>query len=463
VDHPEAGGAVRARGQGFLTVLLIAVLFVGGVAFERLGVRAPASAVAGEATSGSWLCPHGGGPDWQAQLFLANPGTADVLARITSMDSEGSEDPEVVTVPAGHEVRLEPSAGERGASTFVETFGGWVAAGWVVHGASGEVGIGAEPCSPAAGRSWFSAGISADQGEHGFLIVMNPFDVDAVFDVALFAKGRNPIRDSDLTDVTLRPGRSIAIDVGAYARGEAALGVDVEVSTGRVAAATTVVSSGSGITSVLATPSPNADWILPTAGGAGQSVLSVQVPRETGSDLQAVELGDGGVRPLEGLSAQSVEPTSAAIFPVVTDGPAGIKVSVQDGESLVAALRTSGRGDDSGATGGAAAATSDWVVMPTVAGEPSIPGLAIVNPGDETSGVTLRLLTRQGEPSTEISIEVPAASAISVPRGFLEKAPDAAVLVHAEGSPVVALGASSSLGNAGLSTFGMSLGVPMPG
>lgn len=454
---------MRARGQGLLTILLIAVVVVGGIVFDRLGVHEPAAAIAGQAPSASWLCPHGGGPDWQAQLFLANPGTADVIARVTSMNSDGSQAPQIVTVPGQSEIRVEPPAQERGASTFVETFGGWIAAGWIVHGASGEVGIGAEPCSPAAGRSWFSSGISAGQDEHGFLVVMNPFDVDAVFDVVLFvAPPRNPIRDSDLTDVTLRPGRSIAIDVSAFATGQAALGVDVEVSTGRVAAATTVVSSRSGITSVLATPSLSAGWILPTAGGAGQSVLSLSVPSAGGSDVQAVALGEGPAGPLGGVSAKSLDEGSAAIFPVVTEGPAAVKVSVQDGAPVVAALRTSGRGDDSGATGGVAATADDWVVMPTVAGDPSIPGLAIVNPGDEPSRVTLRLLARQGGPSSEISIEVPAASVVAAPRGFLEKAPDAAVLVHAEGSPVVALGASSSLGNSGLSTFGMALGVPMP-
>jgi hypothetical protein len=453
---------MRARGQGVLTILLIGGIVIGGVVFDRVGVRAPGQATAGEAVSASWSCPHGGGPDWQAQLFLANPGTADVIARITSMDDDGSAAPQTVTVPAGREVRVEPAAEQRSASTFVETFGGWIAAGWVVHGASGEVGVGAEPCAPAAGRSWYSAGISAGQDERGFLVVMNPFDVDAVFDVALFAAARNPIRDSDLTDVTLRPGRSIAIDVGAYAKGEEALGVDLEVSTGRVAAATTVVSSRSGITSVLATPSPNTDWILPTMGGAGQSILSLESPADEGSDVQAVALAGGGVTPLEGLSAKSLDPASAAIFPVVSDGPTGVKVSVQDGAPVVAALRTTGRGNDSGATGGAAAPAEDWVVMPTVAGEPSIPGLVIVNPGDGSARVTLRLLARQGGPSDEITIEVPAASAVSAPRGFLAKAPDAGVMVHADGSPVVALGASTSLGNSGLSTFGMAVGVPMP-
>jgi hypothetical protein len=452
---------MRARGQGVLTVLLIAVLVIGGVVFDRLGVHEPAQATNGQAPSTSWLCPHGGGPDWQAQLFLANPGTTDALARITSMDGDGSTPAQTVTVPSGHEVRIESPSEERGASTFVETFGGWVAAGWIVHGASGEVGIGAEPCAPAAGRSWFSAGISADQDEHGFLVVMNPFDVDAVFDVALFAAARNPIRDSDLTDVTLRPGRSTAIDVSAYAKGEAALGVDLEVSTGRVAAATTVVSSKSGITSVLATPAPSASWLLPTVGGAGQSVLSLEVPTEEGSDLQAVAIGQGGVRPLEG-PAKAVDPASAAILPVITDGPAGVRVSVQEGAPVVAALHTTGPSDDSGATGGAAAPADDWVVMPTVAGDPSIPGLAIVNPGDGPSSVTLRLLTRQGGASGEVTMDVPAASAVAAPRGFLERAPDAAVLVHAEGSLVVVLGASSSLGNSGLSTFGMAIGVPMP-
>jgi hypothetical protein len=51
---------------------------------------------------------------------------------------------------------------------------------------------------------------------------------------------------------------------------------------------------------------------------------------------------------------------------------------------------------------------------------------------------------------------------VSAPAGFLADAADASVQVVADGGPVVALGASTSLGSHAESVFGMAVGVPMP-
>ena len=109
---------------------------------------------------------------------------------------------------------------------------------------------------PTRGRGWVSGAATTEQGDDAYLVVMNPFDADAVFDVALFAAGRAPIRDSELTDVTLRPRRSVSIRLNEYAQGEDALGVSIEVATGRLAASPLVVSDGRGIGSVFASAIP---------------------------------------------------------------------------------------------------------------------------------------------------------------------------------------------------------------
>ena len=270
---------MRARGQGLLTLLVVAASWRSApLAFDRLGPREASGAAAGTAPSAAWLCPHGGGKAYEGTVFLANPGEAEVSARVTELSADGSVGHLEVAVPAGSQVAVAVDASDRSSSTFVETFGGWVAAGWLVRGAEGEVGIGAEPCTPEARRDWVSAAATTDQGDDAFLIVMNPFDVDAVFDVALFAADRAPIRDSELTDVTLRPRRSAAIRLNDYAQGEAGLGVSIEVSTGRLAASTLVVSEGRGIGSVLASPTPAERHLLLTSKAAGRSVLAVAVP-----------------------------------------------------------------------------------------------------------------------------------------------------------------------------------------
>lgn len=454
---------MRARGQGLLTVSLVGLIVMLGVSFDRLGVKPPPSASPGVAPSGVWLCPHGGGPDWEASLYLANPGDVEVQARITSLGQERAQAPKTVVVPAGGQVRVSTPAQERGSTTYVEYFGGWVSAGWVTRGASGEVGIGAEPCAPEPARSWFSSGVSTGQDEQGFLVVMNPFATDAVFDVALFfAPPRNPVRDSELMDVTLDPGRSMAIKLNGFGEGEVAMGVSMGVSSGRVAAATTVVSEGRGITSVLASTATVRTAYLPTIPGAGQSILSLSVPTDQGTDVGALLLSKGPTRPVPNLAAGALEPTSAAIFPVTPERPTSVDVAVQEGGSIMAALRTQGPGNDDAATAGAVEPAAAWVVPPTVAGEPAKPGLLVVNPGDTEVTVTLRLLPLDGTTGEQTSLTVLPASVIAVPADFLDAEPDASVLVTTEGGPVIPLGVSTSLGSQGDSVFGMAVGVPIP-
>ncbi len=453
---------MRARGQGLLTIGLVGVVALLALSFDRLGPKAPAAASPGLASSGVWLCPHGGGPEWEAALYLANPGETDVRARVTALGARRPRLIDTIEVPAGGQVRVEAPAGERGSASYVEYFGGWISAGWVARGASGEAGIGTEPCSPTAGRTWFSSGVSTGQDEQAYLIVMNPFASDAVLDIALFfAPPRNPGRDSELTDVTLDPGRSTAIRLNPYGEGEAAVGVGVNVSTGRIAAATTLVSS-QGIASVLAAPQTTLSAHLPTIQGAGRSVVSLSVPTDQGSDVGAFVLSARATRPVPNLAAAAIDPTSAATFPVAVDGPASVDVAVQEGEPVMAALRTQGLGRDDAATAGATEPSAAWVVPPTVVGEPARPGIVIVNPGDTEATVTVRLLPLDATSATETTLVVPAASVATVPEGFLQAQPDASVVVTSEGAEVIAMGASTSLGVEGGSVFGLSVGVPIP-
>ena len=63
-------------------------------------------------------------------------------ARLTSSGRRRAPSPaDTVTVPPAGEVRVEAPASERGSSSYVEYFGGWIAAGWVARGGGeGEVG-----------------------------------------------------------------------------------------------------------------------------------------------------------------------------------------------------------------------------------------------------------------------------------------------------------------------------------
>ena len=98
------------------------------------------------------------GPGYEGTVFLANPGEDDATARVTEVRPRGSASSTQVTVPAGTQVALQVDASRRSSSTFVEAFGGWVAAGWQIRGGEGELGLGTEPCAADAGTSLVTAG-----------------------------------------------------------------------------------------------------------------------------------------------------------------------------------------------------------------------------------------------------------------------------------------------------------------
>jgi hypothetical protein len=451
----------RARGQGWLALLALIVVVGGGIALDRgLGSAAAGTAVPGSAPSGAWSCPHGGGPKWKVQIHLANPGEAPVTARLTELTSGRPRRPLTLTIDPGTSRTVDVAAKTRAASTFVEFFGGWLAAGWVAQGGGGEIGVASEPCAPSAGRRWYAPDGTTEQGQDAYLIVMNPFDAPAAFDIVLLTKTRAPIRDSAVNDVVLPAHRSRAIRLNSLALGEAALGAEVDVSIGRVAVSSLGIGREGGIRSAIAADATGAAAHLPVGAGAGQTVLALMVPAEAPVQFGATLLSTGSATPAGGLTESGQGPTSAATYPIPVEGPGSVEVVTQGDGQVVASLRAIGVGNDWAATGGAQAPAERWVVLPATIGEPVIPGLILVAPGNDPVTVTLHGLT-EGGPS-DLVVPLEAGRAVEVPARFWEAVPDAAILVTTDGGPVLALAASTSLGNSGVSTYALAMGVPIP-
>ena len=95
VGDEEARGSMSASREGSargpaLFALASVVFVVVALAWrDRAGPRVPAPLAAGEAPSGAWICPHGGGPDVSVALFLANPAWPRPTARLRSSARSG--------------------------------------------------------------------------------------------------------------------------------------------------------------------------------------------------------------------------------------------------------------------------------------------------------------------------------------------------------------------------------------
>jgi Family of unknown function (DUF5719) len=444
---------------------MLVVVVGGGFALQRgVGPRLPEAAAPATSSSGAWFCPHGGGAkQWKATLYLANPGEAPVVARVSSFSSKKPAAPRTLTVPAQATVSVKVPAKGREASSYVEYFDGWVAAAWVVQGGGGEIGVGAEPCAASTGPTWLAADGTTEQGEDAYLVVMNPFAVDAVFDVVLYTPKRAPIRNSDLTDHVLRPGKSLAFRLNAFAEGEAAVGAEVDVSLGRVAVSSMGVTRDGGIRSVIGTTVTGPIAWLPIGGGAGQSTVDVVVPGERQLDFGATLLSSEVPVPAGGLTEASQNPTSARAYPVTFSGPSSVHVVARGGGAFAATLRSVGVGNDGGATGGAPEPSAAWVVLPAIAGEPSRPRIVLVNPGNTSVTVTFHALASQDDPAPpDATLTIEPGSVDQVPPGFLEAIHGSAVEIRSSGGDILALAASTSLGVKGLSTYALAMGVPVP-
>jgi hypothetical protein len=450
------------RGNGLTAIAVAVVAVAGAIAAGRVGVAEHPAGAAGSAVSGTWLCPHGGGRGWSATIAIANPGTEPVQARLTSLGADRAGDPISVTVPPGHEILQSVPAGSRESSTYVETFGGWASAGWILRAQQSASGLGAEPCTPDGGPAWFVTGQSTERGQSSFLVIMNPYGARATIDVTLFSPNRPPLRSDHLSNIVLPPQRSMSLPLNAL-EGEATVGAQVNAKIGRVATAALGVTESGGVRSVLAVPAAIPSWYLPAGGGAEQTALSIFAPGEDAVLFDATLLSGEPQRAAGDLNAQEQDPSSARLYPpVLTTGPSSIGVATSNGSLIVPAVRTAGQGGDDAATAGVAAAAPAWVVTPTVGGGLSQPGLVIANPGDVDLRVVLRLLTPGADTVADRTIVVPAGSAVGAPKDFLQASPQASVLVTADGGDVVAAGSSASGGTKALVLFAVAAGIAIP-
>jgi hypothetical protein len=449
-----------------LVAILVPVLLLAGAAYaaRELTPRTFDPAPEMHASSGAWFCPHGGGREgWEVELQVANPGERTASIRVLSLGQDKPGEPETLEVPPGEFVRIPVPPRGRERSSMVEWFGQWVAVGWLAHAGGGEGGVAAEPCAPAAGGRWYLPDGTTDVDEDDdYVIVMNPFAREAVFSISLLSERKEPVRHGSLTDVVLRPFRSAAFNVNDVVLGEPTVSALVEVSVGRVAAATLGVSGAGGIRSALGYLGQPPDTLtFPGGDDAGRTdlvVMSAGTTDEARVSLGGDILGEGEPQAFAGLVDASMPAASARTFTATTSGATSVRWTVT-GEDVAAVRRTFGVVSDQASVTGAQPASS-WIVLPAVAGEPSNPGLVLANPGTEPAVVTLSFLAPG--PAEQVSVTVPAGSTVAAPERFVRAAPEAGVSATATSGTFIPATASYSLGQEGLATYAVALGIRIP-
>lgn len=456
---------MRGRWQVALGVVVALAVAAGGVAVERvLGPRSPQRIQAARtAPSGTWFCPHGGGAEgWSATLTVANPGPAPVQVRVRSVAAEGFElveDGELLTVPGASQLEVPVPADGRARSSIVEYFGGWVAAGWTEAAVGEERGLAGEPCTAFAGRSWLLPDGTTLEGQQAYVVVMNPFDTDAVFSLTLVTENRR-IRTRAWTDYVLAAHRSAAFHLNKNALGERTVATEVDVSIGRVAAASLGIVDTGGIRSVVGLPGGGRSrLILPGGGDLGQTDLVVLNPTEEDAAFEVALQGSGSEPAGTALPEEGLPPGGSATFDLATEGPTTLDVRSTAATGVVAVRRTVGSAGDQGATGGANAPHVAWVLLPGGTAGGATVRLFLANPGPDPVHVTLTPLAAEGrtEAGGPVTVDLPPGTTVAVPPDA--GLPGGSVLAVAGAGGFVPVVVSYPEGGEG---YSVSLGVPIP-
>ncbi|TMK81939.1 MAG: hypothetical protein E6G47_01910 [Actinobacteria bacterium] len=461
---PEAGSGssrIIVR-RALLAAALIAVVTGSTVFVDRITVpRADATVPVPAVQSGAWFCPHGGAPGWEGWVIVTNPGPDDVRIRLTAFGASGGDVLRSFTVQAGTEVYREVPAQDRGASTEVEYFGGWVAVAAAVSTGSAD-GAATERCLGAPQRRWFLPDEAAAAGEDAYLVVMNPFAESAAVDVDLFTD-RRQIHAGQLMPYVVPAESSLAIRIGDHAvlaLDEHALALQIQTRLGRVLAGGYVVS-GRALRAAAAGAQSAQQWVLPSGGFFASSRLLVFNPGTARADLSLVSQGPNAQQLVSGPNGVSVPPQTAVSIPVGGLANAALDVTTTNRESVVAVLELTGPGGDSATLEGAPAPAAAWVVLPSL---PPVLGrtyLVVENPGRVAAKVSLSPIGNGGAVATG----VPATITIAPGRTRSVSLPEpggapVSVLVRVVTGSVVAGSASFSLNGF---AYAATLGTPMPG
>ena len=423
---------MRPRGRLLVALTVALAVVAAGTAFERvLGIRRPMGTTAIPETSGAWFCPHGGGEGWRAWIVAVNPSDRDAQAVLTTY---GRGEPDVTTevLPGDTERYLEVPAAGMASASVLEFFGPPVVAGMVVLRAGG-AGLAAEPCARDAGRRWYLPEGTSVRGQSSQVVVVNPFDQEAVIDVTIVT-GSDLIRHGNLRGVVIEPDRAKALDLNRFALGKETLTARVNVALGRVAVAGFGIGTRQGLRATIGVGTTSTRWLFPATGDSDPTGVLVTAPGSSDVPLQILTQDADGTKVVleeETVPARSAEtlevPQEGAAVVVEGAGPvpfvAGRRlVPAEAAEPQAEPPKGGGKGGKGGkdreeepapvadpaASSGIAAAGSAWVAPSALPAAGGSARLVIQNPGGSIAEGTVTYVSDQGPVGDAVPFSVEA-------------------------------------------------------
>jgi uncharacterized protein DUF5719 len=458
---PARPSRPRLRRRAVAVGLVFAMMSGSGVLLDRVvGPVASAKGSPEDEAAGAWFCPHGGGLEWKGWVAIANPGSSSVQARITTFESTGSRRSAVFRIPPSRQVIREVSALDPAASTEVEYFGGWVGAAVIIQSGGDHPSIAAERCAAAPHAFWFMPDDTTGPDQGANVVVMNPFAIDAAFDLIIRTEQRI-IRPGPLSPYVLPAGRSVSIRLNQYALaapGENTVTAEVEVKGGR-AIAGSLATTPTGVRAEAGIALPGDRAILPASGYLGASQVAAMDPGRRRADLAPLAQSDTTQQPIVGPEGISLPPGGVRTFPDGGLPNAGVDIQSTNRVPVAVARRLEGQKGDQATITAAGRAYRSWLLLPTMPPSGGTATIVIQNPGRKDASGTILLIGSKGPVGAGdvATFHVPGRRTITVSLSSAGRGPLSAV-VAAKGGTVVVAGASYSLGGSG---YAATLAVPM--
>lgn len=435
-----------------VTAILVLGLVLDMV-FEPRSTQEPATQTRQHLASGSY-CPVPSG-DVNSIMTTTNLDSGPLGLRRSALGAGGSEPQQVTLEPETLSSVGVDEFGMEDATGVVDVFGGRAITSLTVL--SSGSGISSALCTDQPSARWLFATGSTLRDDDHFLLVSNPFREEALVSVRIMG----PEQDVDLpliSDEVVRAESQRIFHMSEHLEEESSFGMELTASRGRVVVSrysSLNTSAASGISLDTGTRRPAPQWYfangrVPTEG---EESLVVVNPSTREALLSVLFMTEGErVAPPE--LAEVVVPAGRQVTINTSDylsrgDTHGISLASLNEVSVVAERQVRGvvgsiRGFE--AAFGVSELGVEWA-LPVGTSQGGSSTLSIINPGESTAEVAVRLVTGDGEvaPQELAEVNVEAGRKVSLDLTGYLGGQSATAVVEAAGSDI-AVDSTTALG-----------------
>jgi hypothetical protein len=327
-------------------------------------------------TDSLWIVPSGA-TRFEAEgermvIMMLNPFPDDAVVNIAFVADVGLDDLDGIVIPAGEVAAIDVTdevTVAASVSAVIDVVSGRISVSRIqaLSGPTAGRGLRATPATPAGAPLWYLPIVEVRPGRSDVVSVTNP-DPDRVAEVDIEIIAHRPGVLVDPIELTVRPGRTVAVDLAAEARL-----ADVEAATlvirsldglpVAVDLATTVHSGGAlvaGASGAIGLDAASDEWIVLLESMAEHMESQLVVVNPSTVAIAIVELIVDGVP----VRSAEVGPTRRLAIPAAELGDGRFVVRIVSSAPVIAARELVGLTSRSAATGVAVGELVDFANLP---------------------------------------------------------------------------------------------------